>query len=361
MKSRLLRLVRGNSNLKKITITILRFLGAHSVVKKIIVKFVSAPPTVEMIHMFGKPLIEKQTWLNRFEESRELRTTHKELLKSQPKDKRLSAKQEISVLSSLFRSDEFLVDLLENILSQTALASSEIVFVSVSPSSFVRRELEKFKLLLPAAQIVESVERIGIYEAWNIGVASTKSPLITNWNADDRRSKTSLEQQIAFMGSSPWASGSYADTYITIDALADFEVAAYCGALTNHPPFLSLHHSFSGANPMHNAPVWRRDLHLEHGLFDESLVSAGDYEFWLRCQMAGEVFVKSPIPYATYFVNPTGVSTRPGTEGVDESRVIQAKYKREISRRLTNRNLPGFHSSLQRHNMTLIKKLEGRL
>jgi hypothetical protein len=367
VKEKLLGIIRGDSKFKKTTIRLLRKLKLHKFARKFVLgvlgqRFLeprhgSVPPG-EMIFIHGLPLLEKEVWFSRFEEAVNLRKIHADPRAQHVKEKVQSGKQEISVLISLFESDKFLPELVQNILSQTALSSSQIIFVSVTPSPFVQKTLHDFKTRMPSAQIIESVERVGIYQAWNIALAKADSPLLTNWNADDRRSKTSLEDQISFMTSNPWVSGSYADTYITIDALADFEIAAYCGALTDLPPFLSIHQSLSGANPMHNAPVWRRDLHRKHGLFDDSLRSAGDYEFWLRCQLEGEVFVKSPIPYATYFINPTGVSTRPGTEGIQESLAIQKKYKRQIQQRLIERKLPGADSSVYRHNLAAIKKLE---
>jgi hypothetical protein len=312
-----------------------------------------------MIKIHGKPLMEKAIWLSRFEKANNIRRIYQDLSENTLNKNVKPVKSEISVLISLYESDEFLPGLLENILNQTALASSQIILLSVTPSPFVRKTLEDFHFLMPSAQIIESLEKIGIYEAWNIGITRAESPLLTNWNADDRRSKTALEEQISFMQSHPWISGSYADTYMTIEHSATFEIAAYCGALSDHPPFLSLHQAFLGSNPMHNAPVWRRDLHDKHGTFDESLRSAGDYEFWFRCQLAGEVFVKSPIPYSTYYINPVGLSTRPGTDGILESLAIKKKFTRTSFQRLTERNLPGVASSLYRHNLALIKKLEG--
>jgi hypothetical protein len=369
LRSGLLRLIRGNSRLKRITIFFLRALGAHSLSKKIIVRLLNLPlgrqrtaslPAGEMIEIHGKQLIEKEIWFSRFREALAIRKNHTDFAVQSPKERVKPEKLEITVLISLYQSDEFILNLIEDILRQTAIASAQVIFVSVSPSPFVSKTLENLKLLLPSAQIIESVERIGIYEAWNIGVERAETPLLTNWNADDRRSKTSLEQQISFMRSNPWASGCYGDTYITLDPLASFEIAAYCDALTDLPNYPSIHQALSAtSNPMHNAPVWRKNLHTKHGLFDESFVSAGDFEFWLRCQVAGEAFVKSPIPYATYFLNPKGISTRQNTEAHHEIEVIKRKYKKAILYQLKQRNLPGLHSSLYRHNNSLIQQLEG--
>jgi len=72
------------------------------------------------------------------------------------------------------------------------------------------------------------------------------------------------------------------------------------------------------SNSPHNAPMWRRQLHSDVGMFDTSYRSAGDFDFWLRCVRAGKTFFKINDPHVVYFVNPEGLSTRPDTRGIEE-------------------------------------------
>ena len=82
--------------------------------------------------------------------------------------------------------------------------------------------------------------------------------------------------------------------------------------------------------------MWRRSLHDEIGMFDTNYKSAGDFEFWMRCQVSGKTFFKSNIPHVAYYVNPEGLSTRPDTRGVAEANDITKKYcKNLISEHLT--------------------------
>jgi hypothetical protein len=83
-------------------------------------------------------------------------------------------------------------------------------------------------------------------------------------------------------------------------------------------------------NPPHNAPMWRRSLHDELGLFDTAFVSAGDYDFWMRCVLAGKTFYKLNDPHLAYYQNPQGLSTRRDTRGHEETRAVHRRYGRRL-------------------------------
>ena len=62
-------------------------------------------------------------------------------------------------------------------------------------------------------------------------------------------------------------------------------------------------------NMPHAAPLWRRSIHDEHGMFDDKYRSAGDWEMWLRAASQGSKFKKVRIPTTLYYFNPKGIST----------------------------------------------------
>ncbi len=72
--------------------------------------------------------------------------------------------------------------------------------------------------------------------------------------------------------------------------------------------------------------MWRKTLHDEVGLFDVTLKSAGDYDFWMRCLINGKIFYKINIPHVVYFQNPHGISTRPDTLGIEEASRVLRKH-----------------------------------
>ena len=62
-------------------------------------------------------------------------------------------------------------------------------------------------------------------------------------------------------------------------------------------------------NLPHNHPVWRRSLHKRFGHFDETMHSASDWDFWLRCASLGAKFELIPEVLGSYYLNPTGMSS----------------------------------------------------
>jgi hypothetical protein len=223
----------------------------------------------------------------------------------------------VAVVSSLYRCDEYLEDFLRNLQAQTVFAASEVCLVAVDPTASERSRLKRFADETSNVQLLFRDDRIGIYEAWNIAVENTSAPYLTNMNADDLRRHDSLALQAEALDSHSWVDVVYQDFYYTMERTLSWDFIEAMG-FKSELPHVTLSGMLAGVNGPHNAPMWRRELHEELGLFDESFESAGDFEFWLRCLIAGKQFFKLNDPHVAYFVNPLGLSTRPGGVGVRE-------------------------------------------
>lgn len=231
----------------------------------------------------------------------------------------------VSVIASLYKGGRFIETFMENICSQTIFRDwCELIVVDAgSPEGegdVVRRWMADF----PNIRYIRTPERIGIYEAWNLGIHEARGELLTNANLDDLRRHDSIEIQAATLQALPDADVVYQDVHYTLEPCLPFERIADLGFRSSVPrvtPAVML--SF---NPPHNAPMWRRRVHDELGVFDTRYRSAGDYEFWLRCATAGRVFHRVADPHVVYFQNPQGYSTRADTTGHSETREITARY-----------------------------------
>jgi hypothetical protein len=157
-------------------------------------------------------------------------------------------------------------------------------------------------------KLYRSDELIGVYAAWNLAIKGGSSEFITNLNADDLRLPHSIcHQAKALEGNA--ADGSYGNFIISNDILGFIESPASDVLASNLGQFDEKKLLWDAQNFMHCAPMWRRKLHLKSGLFDETLKSSGDTDFWLRAMSEGAIFSLFPDQTAVYFHNPEGLST----------------------------------------------------
>lgn len=234
----------------------------------------------------------------------------------------------VSAIASLYKGGEFIEQFLENITSQSIFKCSELIIVDAnSPEdefSTISRYMERF----PNIVYHRTPTRIGIYEAWNLGVEMARGQYITNTNLDDLRRSDSFERQVEILEKFPFVDVVYQDFYYSFDGMASFDKTAAVGVQSKLP--IVTPYNLMRSNSPHNAPMWRRAVHDDVGLFDISYRSAGDYDFWLRAVQAGKVFYKLNDPHVVYFVNPAGLSTRPNTRGIEEANRATREHARQI-------------------------------
>lgn len=224
----------------------------------------------------------------------------------------------VSAIASLYRGGDYIEQFLENITSQTIFATHcELIIIDAdSPeneAAAIARYMERF----PNIVYHRAPTRIGIYEAWNLGVQMSRGRYLTNTNLDDLRRSDSFERQVEILEKFPFVDVVYQDFYYSFDGKAPFAKSAAVGFKSQLPVVTP--YNLMQSNSPHNAPMWRRTLHDEIGMFDASFRSAGDYDFWLRCVQVGKTFFKVNDPHVIYFVNPEGLSTQPNTRGIDEA------------------------------------------
>ena len=235
----------------------------------------------------------------------------------------------VSVLTSLYRGGDFIEQFMDNITGQDIFDDyCELIIVDAdSPeneSETIKRYLSRHKNI----NYKRMNYRLGIYDAWNVAAQAARGSYLTNANLDDLRRSDSFSLQAATLDNLPFVDIVYQDLYYTFDPRLDFDRIAAFGHKTNLP-IVTLHNLVEYNSP-HNAPMWRKSLHDELGWFDTHLKSAGDYEFWFRCLAAGKLFYKINDPHVAYYQNPDGLSTRPGSRGVQEAMEIHKRYCRPL-------------------------------
>lgn len=230
----------------------------------------------------------------------------------------------VSAIASLYKGRRFLETFLENIVAQSIFDRSELIIIDADSPEGESGLIHDYQKVYPNIVYRRINHRIGIYEAWNLGIQLARGRYITNTNLDDLRRSDSFELQVAALDRHGFADAVYQPVLYSFDDALNFDEVSTIG-IESIPP-IATPGNLLERNWLHNAPMWRKTLHDELGLFDTSFVSAGDWEFWLRCASKGKVFYKLNEPHVVYFQNPEGISTRPNTKGIEEARRIMQEY-----------------------------------
>lgn len=280
----------------------------------------------------SRKLVDKRQWISgigqkdaRLAADREISLRHLNLLDQEIMIEDDSEEPLCSVLVSVYNGESYLDQFLTALVSQSIFERCEIVVIEANSSDSSRDIIKNRLRDFPNVKIIELDSQINVYEAWNLGVRSSSAPFVTNWNVDDMRHSKSLEAQVQWFRNRPMVDVCYQDIWLSYEKNLSFSEITEQGLVDVMPPVST--RNLLTSNFVHNGPMWRRSLHDKFGYFDESLSSAADWEFWLRCCSGGAKFLKSPWPTVSYFVNPVGVSTRPGTEGIRDSNIVRLTYQ----------------------------------
>jgi GT2 family glycosyltransferase len=214
----------------------------------------------------------------------------------------------VSVITSLYKGGKYIEAFLDNITSQSIFDRCELIIIDADSPEGEQEVIGRYAARFPQIVNVRLPYRAPIYTAWNVAIKRARGRYLTNANVDDMRRVDSLELQAATLDNLPFVDVVYQDITYSLEPLLSYDQASEIGATSMLRP--ATRHSIMEHNLPHNAPMWRRRLHNDIGLFDETLQSAADWEFWIRALMADKTFYKLNDPHVVYYANPQGVSTK---------------------------------------------------
>jgi glycosyltransferase involved in cell wall biosynthesis len=230
-----------------------------------------------------------------------------------------------SIFCSFCNGEKFIENYIENILEQTIFPKTEFVFLNCCSSK------NEEQYIVPLTKQYNNIKYYrlendpGLYAGWNIAIKLCNSPIIGNWNIDDRKNKEGLEILLNQFYKNPSLDIVYGITYVSHTANEKYVNNSY------QEIYPCLPHSFENLlrnNSPHCMPLWRRNLHDRFGYFDENYKTAADGDFWLRCAVGGARIEMINHPVGLYYHNPTGRSTDPEhlREMVDEVGRMRRNY-----------------------------------
>jgi glycosyltransferase involved in cell wall biosynthesis len=222
----------------------------------------------------------------------------------------------ISLITSVFKAEEHIEQLMENITSQSIFKEKcEWIFLDANPEDLSPEEeiIKKYAKKYPDNIIYKKLKKDpGVYGTWNKAIKMSTGEYITNINCDDRRAPWALEKQAKTLVANSDVDLVYNDSYIVHEPNKTWGDIKPETQKYNFEQFSK--EAMLRGNLPHNNPMWRKDLHEKNGYFNAKYKSAGDWDFWLKCSFEGSKFKKIDEPLGIYYFNPKGVSTNKETE-----------------------------------------------
>ena len=233
----------------------------------------------------------------------------------------MSGQPKISILTSLYKSENYLAQYLAHILEQTIFADCEFILVFNDASEEEKRlglaareeHPERFRLIF-----VHPVENLGA--SWNRAWKEAKAPLIAVWNVDDRRTRDSLQRQWQAMQAHPDWQLCYGD-YLRVEAYGEEQ-----GERRKTPTYSR--NRFRRSFPQGGA-FWlmRRAIHKEIRFFDEQFRVGPDLDYSIRLAEAGYSMGRTDGLLGYFTDAEQGLSTRDAGRPSDiERTAIQLRY-----------------------------------
>ncbi len=239
----------------------------------------------------------------------------------------LSKPPVVSAIVSTYNSERFMRGCLEDLEAQTIADRLEIIVIDSGSQQNERAIVEEFQSRYDNIVYVRTEERETVYAAWNRGIRAARGKYLTNANSDDRHRKDAFEILVRTLDEHPKVALVYADVLITDQENSTFDTARRIGTynwLEFDPGALVQRGCFVGPQPM-----WRHEVHQEHGFFDPTFVSAGDYEFWMRLAKTRE-FLHVPQTLGLYLKSPTSVEHSNQGRAAEETRIAHSRHGADL-------------------------------
>ena len=244
----------------------------------------------------------------------------------------------VSAIVSTYNSEKFIQGCLDDLFDQSLYKQGQLEIVIVDSGS----QQGEWELIQGMSQrpefehmlAIRTEERETLYAAWNRAIKLSRGKYIINANTDDRHMFYALEELADTLNNKPEAALVYGNCYYSTVANETYEQndgTRLFRPPTYFAPALLLYYPF-GPQPM-----WRKSVHDEIGLFDETYKAVGDWDFAIRLgQRYRALHVDKYL--GLHYVGDGTISNRPGLKERENTRVrnkyqnlytIETLYRRE--------------------------------
>ncbi len=256
----------------------------------------------------------------------------------------------VTLLSSIFRGDEYLDGFLVNSACLQGYADCQHFLIRAASPGKEHARLLRHVREHPAAVYLNLATDPGLYQVWNLGVRLATGRYLSNANIDDRRAPAQLAHLQALLDQDGEVVAASAALRISQQRNLDWDGSADCpvwfgglGAPVYGVAdlFRSTGDGLVSNNLLHCMPVWRRSLHTRLGEFDEPRYGpSADWAFWLHAGRQGARFKFSDQPLGLYLQDEASYWRRDAT-----NRKFDARIAAEFGYLASASRLPGKHDA----------------
>jgi GT2 family glycosyltransferase/glycosyltransferase involved in cell wall biosynthesis len=231
----------------------------------------------------------------------------------------------VSAIISTYNSEMFIENCLNNLINQSLHNKNELEIIIIDSNSEQNegKIVKDFQQKSCHIKYFRTETRESIYKSWNRGCKISSGKYLTNANTDDCHRFDALEKMASVLDSDKSIALVYADVFVTNYPNQTFDNHIRCGyhIRPNFEPQIMLTGCHMGPQPM-----WRREIHSKIGWFDETFISAGDYDFWCRIALHYNMRHISEF-LGLYYENPQGICNSAKNLSAKETKITKEKYQ----------------------------------
>lgn len=228
----------------------------------------------------------------------------------------------VSAIMTVYQAERFMRGAFEDLLAQTIADQVEIIVVDTDSPEREQDIARQFQEKHPNIVYIRTGFRQSPPEAFNHGLRYARGKYITYANSDDRHRLDAFEVMVGELEANPDVVLVYGDVWVTRFENQTFGDHIRTGYHIR--PEFSKDIMLSGCH-MGPQPMWRAAVHQNVGVFDGTLDSAADYEFWCRLAVKHH-FKHIPQFLGLYYDNPNGMVNSNQRKSREQTLAIQRKY-----------------------------------
>ena len=226
----------------------------------------------------------------------------------------------ITGVGDLYKYEKFIDSYFTNIREQINFNRIEFIIVYSEWSNLFDKYTEFDNI-----KFIKEQDKLGVYNAWNIGIINATTEYITNWNIDDLRFPINNKIKYDLLSKNLLIDLAYnwyvASTQKELEEGTDLSEKP----IQMYPD--DYHQNTHVACMAGPDPLWRKSFHLFGGLFDyENFSIIGDWEMWIRMSKMGLKFKLIPHVLCIYVDHENTVSNSSSEKLKEQQLKLKQKY-----------------------------------